>query len=144
MSNYVPKRRKRKMHIGLFGYSRENQGIKLPRAIKFAASLYSLGLPPELLGLSSLSEKNWEFIEENTGIEQDFLDALKYYNKDNLGILPEDVQEDIKVVAKRFDYDTDKKHKKVTGFIYNDFKKNNLMGLSENIERAASLRNFLG
>jgi len=144
LANYIPKRRKRKMHIGLFGYSRKNQGVKLPRAIKFAASLYSLGLPPELLGLSSLNEKNWEFIQENTGIEKDFLDALKYYNKDNLRILPEDVQEDIKMVAKRFEYKVDKEHKKITSYIYKDFKKNNLMNISENIEMAASLRKFLG
>src|SRR3989344_6119069 len=33
MAQYVPSRRKRKLHIGLFGYSRSMGQIKLPRAI---------------------------------------------------------------------------------------------------------------
>jgi phosphoenolpyruvate carboxylase len=54
--SYVPKRRARKLHIGLFGYSRSVEGIALPRAITFAAALYSLGLPPEFIGLEALND----------------------------------------------------------------------------------------
>ncbi len=55
---YVPQRRARKLHIGLFGYSRCVAGVCLPRAISFAAALYSVGLPPEFIGLKALAELN--------------------------------------------------------------------------------------
>lgn len=45
VAQYIPERRRRKLHIGLFGYSRNVEGVKLPRAIGFTAALYSLGLP---------------------------------------------------------------------------------------------------
>ena len=53
---YVPPRRARKLHIGLFGYSRCVAGVCLPRAISFAAALYSIGLPPEFIGMSALNQ----------------------------------------------------------------------------------------
>jgi len=55
---YVPQRRARKLHIGLFGYSRCVAGVCLPRAISFAAALYSVGIPPEFIGLKALNELN--------------------------------------------------------------------------------------
>ena len=67
--SYIPKRRARKLHIGLFGYSRNVEGIALPRAITFAAALYSLGIPPEFIGLEALNDL--------TDDEQDTL--KKYY-----------------------------------------------------------------
>jgi len=56
IANYVPRRRERKLHIGLFGYGRGFGTITLPRAINFAAALYSIGIPPEILGLQALSK----------------------------------------------------------------------------------------
>jgi phosphoenolpyruvate carboxylase len=54
ISPHVPRRRDRRLHIGLFGYGRQLGSVTLPRAIDFTASLYSIGIPPELLGLRAL------------------------------------------------------------------------------------------
>ena len=143
LASHVPKRRKRKMHIGLFGYSRENSGVKLPRAITFCAALYSLGIPPEIFGLDVLDEKDWDFILANTGVEKDIKDSLQFLNKDNLKILPEEIKKSYEKTIKRFEYEENPKHKKITSFILDDFKKNSPT-LTENIERAATIRNFLG
>ncbi len=77
---YVPQRRARKLHIGLFGYSRCVAGICLPRAISFAAALYSVGLPPEFIGLKALNQLN----------EQEWDTLNKHYLK---------MQYDLKVVG---------------------------------------------
>ncbi|TRO52278.1 phosphoenolpyruvate carboxylase [Candidatus Bathyarchaeota archaeon] len=56
LATYVPSRRARKLHIGLFGYSRNVAGVNLPRAITFAATLYAIGLPPEFIGFSAIDD----------------------------------------------------------------------------------------
>jgi len=64
---YVPQRRARKLHIGLFGYSRCVVGVCLPRAIAFATAMYSIGLPPEFLGLKALqqlSDEEWVLLKK--------------------------------------------------------------------------------
>jgi len=58
LSVHVPNRRARRLHIGLFGYAREVRGIKLPRVIGFVAVLYSLGIPPEIIGISTINKLN--------------------------------------------------------------------------------------
>ncbi len=53
-SKLVPQRRTRKLHIGAFAYGRRLGNVELPRAIPYACVLYSLGLPPEFIGLRVL------------------------------------------------------------------------------------------
>ncbi len=143
-SSHIPKRRKRKLHIGLFGYSRSNGGVHLPRAITFCASLYSLGLPPELLGLHVLTAKDIDVIDHAyKNLLPDLNDAAQYLNMDNLHILPEHMQEQLRSVAKLINAETHREHKKVTSIILEDFKKKNPV-LSENVERAGWIRGFLG
>ena len=74
VSNYVPRRRARKLHIGLFGYSRGFRGVVLPRAITFVAALYSLGIPPEILGASVINELS---DREYTALSETYINLMR-------------------------------------------------------------------
>lgn len=144
-TSHIPKRRERKLHIGLFSYSRKIKGVVLPRAIPFCASLYSLGLPPELLGLNALKEKDFDFLRTfYPNIDEDMKDSLQYLNAANFGFFPREIIKKLKPVIKRFDFEVDRKHKKVSQIILEDYKKKNFVSLGENINRAGSIRGFLG
>ncbi len=78
------------LHIGLFGYSRGVGDISLPRAISFTASMYSLGIPPEIvgtgrtlrelksLGLLEVLEKHYLYFRE------DYAKVNSFVNKQNV------------------------------------------------------------
>lgn len=145
ISKYIPARRRRKQHIGLFGYSRAVKGVKLPRAIGFTAAMYSLGLPPELLGLGELNNTDMQNIMsyfQEFGVE--CIDSFKYLNKNNLAFFPRDIQKRVLKAEKLVDYEPDRKHQKITSIILNDYNHNDFQSLTENIVRAASIRGFLG
>jgi phosphoenolpyruvate carboxylase len=77
VSRYVPGRRTRNLHIGLFGYSRDmGDGVRLPRAIKFTASLYSFGIPPEVVGMRSL------VMIEKEGLKDAMLKYYRHFRDD--------------------------------------------------------------
>lgn len=140
VSRHVPKRRKRKLHIGLFGYSRNVKGITLPRAITFTAALYSIGLPPEILGLNALNDADVSLIKDvYANFESDLTDALKYFNPDTR-FLPKGLGRSIQSLS--LDFQTDGGHKKMTDYISSSVGKNR--NLKEHVVRAASLRRFLG
>lgn len=88
VASYVPPRRARKLHIGLFGYSRGFRDVILPRAIPFAAVFYSLGVPPEFIGaraLSELNEDEWETLEKfYVNIKEDLKAAAGYLSWRNM------------------------------------------------------------
>ncbi len=143
---FIPQRRKRKLHVGLFGYSRQSGGgLKLPRAITFSSVLYSVGLPPELLGLSKLTEKDLDFLRTIlVNLDNDMADSLQFLNNDNLHLFPKQVEDSVENVAKMFGFETDSKHKKATSIIVDNLKTRSISTLQENIVRAGSIRGFLG
>jgi len=143
-ARHIPQRRRRKLHIGLFGYSRSSGALTLPRAITFCASLYSLGLPPEILGLSVLSPKDIGVLAGcYANFETDLKDALKYVNKDNFGILPIPREKGRREGYRDFDFEIDEQHKAVTDAIADDYAKKS-PSLQENIIAAGAIRGFLG
>jgi phosphoenolpyruvate carboxylase len=88
---YVPPRRARKLHIGLFGYSRSVRGVSLPRAIPFAAALYTLGIPPEFLGCRAVTELKgyeWDLLERYyTNLKADLAKVAGFISWENLDTL---------------------------------------------------------
>jgi phosphoenolpyruvate carboxylase len=139
---YIPRRRKRKLHIGLFGYSRNLQGIRLPRAITFTAALYSVGLPPEILGLNALNKEDLQFIKKvYLNFEDDLRDSLKFFNPDT-SLLPKEVEGALKGLP--IDFQPDEANKEITSYIVNLLRNNKTEDLREYILRAANLRKFLG
>lgn len=133
----VPSRRKRKLHIGLFGYSREVNGEALPRAIKFTASLYSLGIPPEILGLRALSEKELETISEHyRGLYNDISFALRFFNPKAASHFK--FLEDMAKMQKEMGIEKDERHLSITTQILNGKIEESL------VVEAAGIRGFLG
>ncbi len=140
---FIPRRRRRKLHIGLFGYSRDMEGFSLPRAIGFTASLYSVGIPPEVLGLNALEEDDLQFLMEMwPHFEKDLGDALRYLNQDSLNILPDELNRAIRQLP--FNYETDIEHERLTASIMKDYRRKNTDNTKDNILQAANIRKFLG
>lgn len=145
IASFVPSRRARKLHIGLFGYSRSLKGVQLPRAIKFCAAFYSVGIPPELLGLSALSDKEFEDLYDlYIKIDEDLMASARFLNKTNLGRMPKSVREGIRKVLGWIEYEPDEEYAAITTEIYENFRKGVQTGMMEGIKSAAWKRNFLG
>lgn len=106
-AKFIPQRRERMLHLGLFGYARGIRGIRLPRAIGFTAALYSFGVPPELIGTGrGIAQARKKGLTETLErfylhFRQDILEAGNYLNRENLAFLAKlhpawaDVQKDI-------------------------------------------------
>lgn len=143
---YVPKRRKRKLHIGLFGYSRKVGELSLPRAIGFCASMYSLGLPPELLGLSALAARDLEDLRVAYGsFDEDLKAALPYYNEKVLTLLSAGLRKRLRKALGFIEAGApDEEHRAVTDLILSDLKKERFTSMGENITKAGWMRGFLG
>jgi phosphoenolpyruvate carboxylase len=109
IAKHVPSRRERRLHIGLLGYGRKVGKAKLPRAITFTAAMYSLGIPPELIGtgrgLAALSKDGLALLEKHyPTLPLDLLHAGQYLNTENLRFLAKthrgfkDIQEDVELL----------------------------------------------
>ncbi len=145
ISAFVPNRRARKLHVGLFGYSRSLSGVRLPRAIKFCASFYSIGITPELLGLSALNEKEFDALHEHyVKIDEDLKASVRYLSRNNIEKMPKHVREGITKVIEWVDYEPDEEYGEVVESNLEFFMKGNHTQLIEGIKQAAWKRNFLG
>ena len=146
VSAHVPKRRERKLHVGLFGYGRTLGGVggvTLPRAIGFTASLYSIGVPPELLGLASLSENDLAFVREvYPSLDGDLRAALSFANERRVREL---LGEPYSTLLSEFTDELDQVHEGLTSAIWASIRQDNTtVHISHFIEEAAHLRRFLG
>jgi phosphoenolpyruvate carboxylase len=147
VAKFVPQRRKRKLHIGLFGYTRAVAGRRLPRAIGFCASFYSMGLPPELLGLSGLKSSDINIITDHyPNFMHDLKEAMLYYDPQCLKILPPMVADEIQRTVRmlKIDVEPDLIHQSLVRAIRNLLVKNNSNNITELITQAAVERRFLG
>ncbi len=159
LSAMLPKRRERVQHIGLFGYSRGMGKVTLPRAIGFTAALYSIGIPPELIGtgrgLKKTNKDEQKVLEKHyLNFKKDVVNAGRYLNKENLDKLAKEypelknVQEDVAALEEYFGEKLEpktleeKEHQILASKLVDKLdKKENLTDL---IVRTAKLRRSLG
>jgi phosphoenolpyruvate carboxylase len=149
LARYVPPRRARKLHIGLFGYSRELDGhdVHLPRAIRFCCAMYSLGIPPEVLGLGALSREDLVALREAyVNFDRDMQDAMRYLNPDILERLSSPVRDELSWAVELFPTEPDEEHRARTSRIWALLQEgeNNRSLIAEEIVKAAARRRFLG
>lgn len=156
---FIPRRRERVQHIGLFGYSRGLGKVKLPRAISFTGSLYSIGIPPELIGtgrgLSKLNAKQLKLLEKTyINLKKDLTFAGGFLYKPVLVKLAKknktykNILEDVLQIEKYLSHplapqtEEQKKHFAISARIY----KNLSLGknITKLIEQAAVLRHSMG
>jgi len=158
LSKQVPNRRERKLHIGLFGYSRGIGKKRLPRAIPFTAVLYSLGVPPELIGtgrgLKKLANKNIDLEKYYINFKKDIIFAGRFLNKENLAELAknqkvwQDIVEDVEIIEKHLKIKLGPK--KNTDFIHRNLSSNafylwrSKKSITKEIIESGKLRKSLG
>ncbi len=142
---HVPRRRLRKLHIGLFGYSREGQDMSLPRAITFCASLYSVGLPPELLGFAALDRDEWQYLRERVpGLACHVEEGLALLDPEVVSTLPPLVAESVRVARDRCVAGSNEEHLEIARQIRARLGDGQIHLLPELITRAGGARRFLG
>ena len=124
--NSFPKRRERHLHIGLLSYARKINKMKLPRAITFTGSFYSLGIPPEFLSVNCLAKLKTEDLvllnKYYKNIANDIKQAGEFLNIKNLEKLSQKnknwngILDDVKTAEKIFEIKFKIKNKK--DFLY--------------------------
>lgn len=143
LAAFVPRRRMRKLHVGLFGYARNVGKMSLPRVISFCASCYSIGLPPEILGLSTLNEDDFRCLEDmHVNFLFDTQVAMSFFNEEVLSILPEEVKSNLKLDWGSFE--ENEEHRAITSRIIKAIKNRDNATLQRDLIEAAHVRKFLG
>lgn len=142
VARYIPKRRKRKLHTGLFGYSRNLGEMQLPRAITFTAALYSLGIPPELLGLNALTPGDIEEIKKcYANIVYDIGMSARLANVKS-PFFPKELLSSLSQFTDEKDLNLP--HKEMTDIIAKSIQEKPYADVSGEVLRAANIRGFLG
>ena len=146
VSDHIPRRRERRLHVGLFGYGRSMEGVEgvtLPRAIRFTASLYSIGVPPELLGLAALNQADLAFVREvYPNLDSDLRAALRFANERHVKEL---LDEPYLRLLGQFTDEIDRVHEGLTSAIRASISDSSATAnVSHYVEEAAHLRRFLG
>jgi len=156
IATYLPRRRERVQHIGLFGYSRSVGKISLPRAIGFTGAMYSLGIPPELigtgrglkatekLGLLEVMEKYYVNLKSDLQLAGGFL------NKKTLEENPlfESIFQDISEIEKYLGFplepqtEEQKEHQKFSSLIHKKLRFG--QDITELVKKMAVLRKSVG
>jgi phosphoenolpyruvate carboxylase len=163
VAQYVPARRERLLHIGLFGYSRGIGKVKLPRAIVFTGSLYSLGVPPELIAtgrglLAARKAKMLPLLERHyPALSEDLRHAGKFLNRENLELLGrelpmfKEIEKGIdaieEVLGERFDSEKPQHviHRNLTSNIFHRLRAApDVDAITRDIVEAAVIRKSLG
>jgi len=151
VAKHLPKRRERVQHVGLFGYSRGVGKVKLPRAIGFTGSLYSIGLPPELIGTGRGLKKikNKKLLEKYyLNIKSDLERSGRFVNTEIIESLPSNLKDDVKEIEKYLGHELspvtteEKEHGKLTSKIFSGIKSGKKV--DGYIKEAALLRKSLG
>lgn len=142
VARYVPPRRARKLHIGLFGYARGLDGVSLPRAISFTCALYSLGLPPELIAFDALTEADLAFVYGNyPSFQSKIADALRFADLDS-GLMSASLRQAL--LRSGFDYTPHSEHLEIVRRIRAALDNHETAQVGDLLLRAALLRRFLG
>ena len=164
ISHFVPGRRERLQHIGLFGYNRGVGSVTLPRAITFTAALYSIGVPPELIATGrglrhALKEGMIDLIDRTyPALRADLAHAGKYVNHENITLLAaeheafSDIKNDIASVEEYLGAHLGPQqphhivHRNLTSSLYHRLREEetDAKSIISDIEEAAKIRKSLG
>lgn len=147
VAKFVPSRRMRKLHTGLFGYSRElKAGVTLPRVISFCAVLYSIGLPPDIIGLNALSEEDRRIVRGiYSRFDDNIREVLRFWNPEVLKLVPASLRKVLRGIVERYDAPANREYCDVSRGIIDSIEQRRFGShITDFIVRTGSLRSFLG